>query len=141
MADSIVHKFRDNSEFVKIVVLPAAVFIFDLVARFFLHVSLIDAGADMALLGVSMFIAIIIEDSHKDDRALSAILTLMIVLLWLGCLLIVSLNSLTILSPITSYDFKGVVCWFLGLMAFMLSSIFADSLIRNARPDNQGTNL
>ena len=141
MADSVIRKLRANSEFVKIVVLPAVVFSLDLVLRSVMNINLIDAGADMALLGVSTFITLVVEGSHKDDVTATIVFVIVFMLFWIGCLKIVSLNTLPLLSPLTSYDFRGVSSWFFGLMAFILSGIFADSLIRNAKPGKQGTNL
>ena len=139
LADNIIYKIRDNSNFVKIVIIPAIIFFFDLVLRSILNVDLTDAGADMALLGFNIFISLIIDGSQKDHILAKIIFIIISILFWIICLKIVSLDSMQLLSPFISYDFREVFCWFLGLIAFIFSSIFADSLIRNS--NKQGTNL
>ncbi len=121
-ADNIIQKFRSNSDLMKIVILPAAVLSVDLFLRLIiLGIDITDAGADMALLGVSTFIALIIEGVHKDDLPASFLFLLIFILLWSGCLKIVSLDTLQL--PFLSYDFRGVSCLFFGLSAFIFSSI------------------
>lgn len=133
IADNIIQKFRSNSDLMKIIILPAAVLLVDLFLRLIvLGIDITDAGADMALLGVSTFIALIIEGVHKDDLPASFLFLLIFILMWTGCLKIVSLQSLQL--SFISYDFRGATCLFFGFSAFILSSIFADSLIRNSRP-------
>lgn len=131
LTDNIIQKFRNNSELMKIVILPAAVFSLDIFLRkFVLGIDTTDAGADMALLGVSTFIALIIEGVHKDDTPASFLFTIIFIMMWIGCLKIVALDSLQL--PYISYDLRGASCLFFGLLAFILSSLFADSFIRNS---------
>lgn len=133
IADSIIQKFRSNSDLMKIIILPAAVLSVDLFLRLVvLGIDITDAGADMALLGVSTFIALIVEGVHKDDLPASFLFLLIFILMWSGCLKIVSLDKLQV--SFISYDFRGVSSLFFGFTAFIFSSIFADSLIRNSRP-------
>lgn len=134
MADNVIRQLRRNSELMNVFILPAIVFSLDLFMRLFvLNIDVTDAGADMALLGVSTFIALIIEGVHKDDRPALILFVIIFILMWVGCLKIVSLNNLQLLSPYISYDFRGISCLFFGSMAFILSGIFADSFIRNSR--------
>ncbi len=136
MADSVIHKLRNNSELVKIVILPAVIFFFDIFMRLVLNIDIIHAGADMALLGVSIFIALIIEDSQKDDLPALILFVFILVIMWICCLLIVSLDKQQLYLTYFSLDFRGFVCLFLGCVTFIFSSIFADSFIRNSRPKN-----
>lgn len=128
---------RRNSEFVEIALIPFFIFMLDLIIRASLRLDLIDAGADMSLLAVSAFMSGFMDNVRRGDpdnnRVIEVLLLLFFGMLWLICLMFISdLNPVSRVLPCL-IAVRQFVVWSIGLMAFVLSSLF---LIEFAGPSS-----
>ncbi|HCS40517.1 MAG TPA: hypothetical protein DIW44_13155 [Anaerolineaceae bacterium] len=126
--DNIILIFENNSIVFNLFIIPLCIFIIDILVRSEFGLSTMDAGADMGLLGISIFVSVIIEGYYKKIAPLLLILFFSFIF-WRLSLKVISLDPIYYLN--ISYDFRSIYCWFLGIIGFLFSSIFADSLIRN----------
>lgn len=92
--------------------------------------NLIDAGADMALLSVATFLALLVDDTNpQTDQAAAVVVacTILFLILWIICLRIVSLDS-----PIDMLfiDVRPMLTWLIGLTSFVLSGAIANAALQ-----------
>jgi hypothetical protein len=57
----------NNPEMVKNYVIPGLVFLLDFILRVVLGIDIVDAGADMALLAVTTFISILVDNDKQNQ--------------------------------------------------------------------------
>lgn len=123
----LIKKITTNDEFVKIYFIPGLLFLLDFVIRAVLNIDLVDAGADMALLAVATFIALILENIDPKKYG-GAMITFILIFLstW-----IISLKIVSIQNPMLflSMDFRLVFSWFVGLTSFVFSGIIANEIL------------
>lgn len=124
----------DNPEFVKSYLIPASIFLLDFFLRVILEVDLIDAGADMALIGVATFFAILVEDADDRHRyaPVGLIFALLFMILWMLCLRIVANDTPILWSWTGENDLRLFFSWFLGLVTFVLSGIVTNEILADA---------
>lgn len=129
---SLVKSLLDNPAMVKIVFIPGMIFFLDFTLRAILEIDLIDAGADMALLAVAMFFTVIVEDfSPKQHTPMAIVFILFFLILWIICLKIVSLPNPIIVFSFDVIDFRLVLSWLIGILAFVFSGILSEVVIQD----------
>lgn len=128
---TLIQALLDNEEIVKIYVFPGLLFFFDFAFRAILHIDLIDAGADMALISASTFVALILDS--KDEKAntgyLGMIFLLPFLIFWFLCLSIIARPDPIIFQPLEQLDFRLVFSWLIGIFAFYFSGVYAREII------------
>ena len=115
----------------KTILIPILLFVVDIVGRAFLRVDVADAGADMAFLGFSMFVAIAADGlQDRRDKPSTIIFALLLALFsWLVCTFLVSSvhnREIDILG--VSFQLQTWLMglsWVAGLTALMFTSSMA----------------
>jgi hypothetical protein len=128
---TLIRKLSNNPEMVKIYLIPGLLFFLDFVLRAVLGADLIDAGADMAMLGVATFVTILVEnDDHQPTYTFIPVIFMFIFLVvWIICLKIVSIQNSTLPILLNVIDFRLILSWLIGLVAFILSGIITNGII------------
>lgn len=129
----LVRVLTDNLEFVRLYVLPGLLFFLDIVLRGVLGIDLIDAGADMALLAVATFVTLLVEDDslgHKQYYAVSVVFVMVFFMFWVICLRIIAIPQAVTVVFLGFLDFRLILSWLVGLVAFALSGILAVEVVQ-----------
>jgi len=114
-----------------IYVIPALLFVLDFVLRAALRADLAAAGADMALLAVVPFLAVLVE-SFRYQRGYTyvPILFMLVFLIpWVICVKITSLQNPVSPPLLHLFDIRLALSWSIGLVAFILSAIIAHTIV------------
>lgn len=130
----VIEWLHENREVNLSILIPFLFLMIDLLLRASLHLDLIDSGADMALLAVSIFVFALMQDiqgeSPDDNVEIEVLFLLWFILLWLICLLFASdLNPILKLFPGLVY-IRLYIVMSTGLMALILASVFLSELKR-----------
>lgn len=128
----LIRTLSHNPEFVKVYVIPGLIFFLDFVLRAVLDVDLIDAGADMALLAVATFMTLLVEDDVPSQQQLTLVSVVFIVIFlvpWIVCLRIIATPQPIKLGSLGFPDFRLILSWLVGLIAFVLSGIIASEIV------------
>ena len=130
MISRMISYFLSNPEYLKSYFIPGAIFCLDFILRLILDIDLIDAGADMALIGVATFLSIVIEDADNRQRFVPIGLLCMLVFLifWMLCLSVIAIEPITF-SWSGMFDFRLFFSWFLGLITFIFAGILSNQIL------------
>jgi len=94
--------------------------------------DLVDVGADMALLAVATFVALLFEDVEHQQQAhtvVTAMFILIFLTLWIICLRITSIRNPVIIGRLWFFDFRHVLSWMFGTLALVLSGVIANVVV------------
>ena len=143
----LVGHLADHSTQMRIYVLPATLVIFDAFVRLIVGVDVLDLGADMALLAVALFVSLLVDDIQNPTMfaAIDVLFIFVGLMIWMLCLKIASETSWTLdsvlstsqqgagkqglLGYIVRWDFRYFLAWFLGIVAFIFSTVIANAMI------------
>jgi len=134
LAGHLVQVLVRNTVFAKIFIIPGLLFFLDFTLRVCFDADLIDAGADMALLGVGTFVALLIENmEHQQHTAIVTVFILISLILWIICLRIASLHDpIRFGFLLWLLDFRLVLSWLIGVLAFVFSGIMTNVVVESS---------
>jgi hypothetical protein len=134
----LVETLIDNPEFVKIYVIPGLLFFLDFILRAVLEVDLVDLGADMALLAVATFVSLLVEDvdNRQSYTPMAVVFTIVFLAFWIISLKIISIKDPVTISLLGYLDFRLVLSWLVGSVAFVVSGVMAKSVIERLSDTN-----
>ncbi|HNB41698.1 MAG TPA: hypothetical protein PLG52_09380, partial [Anaerolineales bacterium] len=120
-AKSLHNTLTANSEFLKLFAIPSVLFCLDFIFRASFGLDLADAGADMALMAIATFSALVLDDKvmeNKQTLVVCFFYALLFFVPWVICLKIISNNPMMIFDVL---DFRLVLSWLIGGIAFIFS--------------------
>lgn len=128
----LVQALMGNPELVQTYMIPGSLFCIDCVLRGCLDIDLADAGADMALLAVATFLALLFEDAIEDVKhqqahiAFTVMFVFIFLTVWVLCLKIISIQNPITINFLWFLDFRLILSWLFGVLAFVISGIIAN---------------
>ena len=131
---AVIQALRENPELTKVYIIPALLFMLDFLLRAALGVNLIDAGADMALLAVTSFVGVLIEnvEQGQQDVIIAFVFFLAFLVPWIVCLWVISIRNPVLSNLLGFLDLRLIIVWFIGLSAFFFSGVLINELIRSS---------
>jgi hypothetical protein len=114
-------------EYAKLIGIPVLLFALDFVLRVVIHVDVNDAGADMALLAMGLFAAILGKDT-KGQTSSAFVGFVVTLILWIICLGIITNPSSTLIIRI--FDPRGISAGFVGGLTLIGSCIWVNERMR-----------
>lgn len=127
----IIRYLEDHPESVRTFILPTLLFLLDLTIRAVLGINLGDAGADMALLGVSSFASIVPSDvkERRQSPLVAFICFIGFMIPWIVCLWIISPHSPLLFHLFGIFDARSVLALPTGFLTLIVSSRLVDELM------------
>jgi len=131
---AVIQALRENPELTKVYIIPALLFMLDFLLRAALGVNLIDAGADMALLAVTSFVGVLIENVEQGQQnvIIAFVFFLAFLVPWIVCLWVISIRNPVLSNLLGFLDLRLIIVWFIGLSAFFFSGVLINELIRSS---------
>ena len=131
---AVIQALRENPELTKVYIIPALLFMLDFLLRAALGVNLIDAGADMALLAVTSFVGVLIENVEQGQQnvIIAFVFFLAFLVPWIVCLWVISIRNPVPSNLLGFLDLRLIIVWFIGLSAFFFSGVLINELIRSS---------
>jgi len=131
---AVIQALRENPELTRVYIIPALLFMLDFLLRAALGVNLIDAGADMALLAVTSFVGVLIENVEQGQQnvIIAFVFFLAFLVPWIVCLWVISIRNPVLSNLLGFLDLRLIIVWFIGLSAFFFSGVLINELIRSS---------
>lgn len=132
--DRFIGKLHDEQTFLTIVFTPILLAVVDCVLRLAIRVDLIDVGADMALLGVGLFAALLVNSSSNEKVYVPFLFFIVFLLPWIVCLWTVSDQAPKDTVHLLGYSVVArpiilLISWTVGGVTLIFACILARAIL------------